>query len=588
MAELPTRPAAGAPPMLYLIDAIGPFFRGIDQRTINWSKIPWNHMKERLEAGDTVWRERLLEEFELLCARAAAWGFNAISLDDVTHLALDPGLEPGVRDWIGRYRELLRPCLDAAARHGMAVYLTMDVFSATPELKARVGDDPDAIFSHLAGLLDGFLAEHPQVAGVILRIGESDGKDVRDDFHSSLVIQQPRQARRMLQTLLPVFERHRCRLIFRTWTVGAYRIGDLMWNRGTFREVFKDIDSPALVISMKYGESDFFRYLPLNRNFFRTPLPKIVELQTKREYEGCGEYPSFTGWEYERFIRELRHADNLIGCMVWCQTGGWVPFRRLAFLDPEALWIDLNTFTTIKLMRDGWIVEQAVEAFAAERGLGDPLALLQLLRLSDEVIHELLYVEEFARRKLFFRRVRIPPLLQVYWGNIFISHSIKKVMSYFVQDPESSLRSARRCLERLDQMRVLAARSGAPVADIDFMADTFRLLALAREYCLTPFNPEMEARIRAAKLEYKKKYPKRGARPRYRVKTDFQPLVLKRRYLGWAIQLLMRRKRGYRVIDRILTLHVLSMIYRVIARRRPNWIPKFARETAMGVDVVFR
>jgi hypothetical protein len=50
----------------------------------------------------------------------------------------------------------------------------------------------------------------------------------------------------------------------------------------------------------------------------------------------------------------------------------------------------------------------------------------------------------------------------------------------------------------------------------------------------------------------------------------------------------MRRKRGYRFIDRILTLHVLSMIYRVIARRRPNWIPKFARESAMGVDAVFR
>jgi hypothetical protein len=72
------------------------------------------------------------------------------------------------------------------------------------------------------------------------------------------------------------------------------------------------------------------------------------------------------------------------------------------------------------------------------------------------------------------------------------------------------------------------------------------------------------------------------------VKTDFQPLYFKRRYLGWAIQVLMRRKRGYRFIDRILTLHVLSMIYRVIARRRPNWIPKFARESAMGVDAVFR
>jgi len=574
---------------LYLIDAIGPFFRGYDQRTINWSKIPWHHVRAQLEgeASDS-WTAVLMEEFETICRRAAEWGFNAISLDDVTHLALHPLLDTATGDLVGRYRNLLRPCMATAKRHGLQVYLTMDVFSASPSLRAQVGTRPQEIFSFLASLLDGFLSDFPDVAGVVLRIGESDGKDVRDDFHSELVVKHPKEARQMLTTLLPVFEKHRRRLIFRTWTVGAYRIGDLMWNRSTFRDVFKDLTSSALVISMKYGESDFFRFLPLSRNFFRTPLPKIVEFQTKREYEGCGEYPSFIGWEYERYIRELRHADNLIGCMVWCQTGGWVPFRRLAFLDEEAVWTDLNTFTTIRLMKEGWIVERAVEAFAEERGLGDPMALLQLLRLSDEVVRELLYVEEFARRKLFFRRVRIPPLLQVYWGNIFISHSIKKVISYFVQDPEASLRSATRCLERLEQMKGLASRAGVSVADIEFMADTFHLLALAREYYLTPFTPEMEARIRSAKVGYKNKYPKKGLRARYRIKTDFQPLLFKRRYLGWAIQLLMRRKRGYRVIDRILILHVLSMIYRVIARRRPHWIPKFARESAMGVDVVFR
>jgi hypothetical protein len=574
---------------LYLLDAIGPFFRGYDQRTINWSKIPWHHVREELEGpGAAEWSATLLREFEVFCEQAAEWGFNAISLDDVTHLALHPLLEESKAALVERYRALLRPCMAVAERLGLQVFLTMDVFSSCPTLRGQVGQKPTEIFAFLAELLDQFLADFPAVAGVVLRIGEADGKDVRDDFHSELVVKHPREARQMLLALLPIFEKYQRRLIFRTWTVGAYRIGDLMWNRSTFCDVFKGITSPALVISMKYGESDFFRFLPLSRNFFHTPLPKIVEFQAKREYEGCGEYPSFVGWEYERYIRELRQADNLIGCMVWCQTGGWVPFRRLALLDAEAVWTDLNTFTTLRLMKDGWIVERAVEAFAQERGLGDPMALLQLLRLSDEVVRELLYVEDFARRELFFRRVRIPPLLQVYWGNIFISHSVKKVISYFVRDPEASLRSAMRCLERLEQMKELAGRAGVPVADIEFMADTFHLLALAREYYLMPFNAEMEERIRAAKQAYKTKYPKKGLRARYRVKTDFQPLMFKRRYLGWAIQLLMRRKRGYRAIDRILILHGLSMIYRVIARRRPHWIPKFARESAMGVDVVFR
>lgn len=577
------------PDRLYLIDAIGPFFRGHEQRTINWSKIPWNHVGEVLKGeGGAVWAERLHEEFDELCGKAAAWGYNAVSLDDVTHLARDAWLGETEAAVVECCRGLLGPCLEAATRHGLQVHVTMDVFCASAAVRERLGGEIREVLAYLERLLDGFLADYPQVAGVILRIGEADGKDVRDVFHSQLVIREPAEARQMLKALLPVFERHGRRLVFRTWTVGAYRIGDLMWNRRTFEEVFEGIDSRLLVISMKHGESDFFRFLTVNRNFFRTRLATIVELQTKREYEGCGEYPSFTGWEYERILRELRHAENLIGCMVWCQTGGWVPFRRLAFLDEEALWTDLNTFTTIRLVKDGWIVERAVEEFAKERGLGDAMALLQLLRLSDEVIRELLYVEEFARKRLYFRRVRIPPLLQVYWGNIFISHSVKKVLRYFVQDPAAALRSAVRCLERLEQMRGLAERAGAPVADIEYMADTFELLALAREYYFTTFTPEMEARIREAKRAYKQKYPKRGARARYRVKTDFQPLILKRRYLGWAIQLLMRRKRGYRFIDRILILHVLAMIYRFISRRRPEWIPGFARDSAMGVDVVFR
>ena len=30
------------------------------------------------------------------------------------------------------------------------------------------------------------------------------------------------------------------------------------------------------------------------------------------------------------------------------------------------------------------------------------------------------------------------------------------------------------------------------------------------------------------------------------------------------------------------------MNYRIIAKRRPQWVPSFAKDSAMGVDVVFR
>lgn len=573
---------------LHLIDAIGPFFRGHEVRTINWSKIPWQNVPKACDGAADAWWAQVRADLTRFADQASAWGFNAVSLDDVTHLADHAWLEPELRQRIAFYQEEFARCFAIFTERGLAVHVTMDVMTYTPELRRRMVEARRGVNDYLAGLLEGFFHSFPQVAGIILRIGESDGKGVHDEFRSELVIQKPAQARCLLRDLLPVCERHGRRLIFRTWTVGAYRIGDLMWHRGTFTRVFEGIDSPALVISMKYGESDFFRYLPLNRNFFRTKIPKIVELQTRREYEGCGEYPSFVGWEYERYARELAHADNVIGCMVWCQTGGWVPFRRIALIDPEAVWIDLNTFVTLRIVKDGWSVEGAVRAFVKERALGDADALIELLRCSDEVVRELLYVEEFAQQKLYFRRVRIPPMLQVYWGNIFINHSVKKLLRHFVREPEAALHSAVRCMDRLEQMIALAPRAGVPVADLEYMRDTFRLLALAREYYFTEFTPETEPRLREAKRAYKAKYAKRGLRARYRIKTDFKPFWLHPRYLGWAAALLLRRKRGYRIIDKLLILHVLSVIYRVVAVRKPHWISGFAKESAMGVDVVFR
>lgn len=569
---------------LLLIDTIGPFFRGYERRVINWSKIPWDHAGRQ----GAAWWEKVCQDLNVLARQAAVWGFNAASIDDLAHLADHPYIEPEVRHRIERYRTEMRRCFAVLGNAGLSIHVTMDVFSSTPWLAKGLRIARKSPNQYLFDLLDRFFTDFPEVAGIIVRIGESDGKDVKDDFHSQLVIKTPEDAREFLLTLLPVFEKHGRRMIFRTWTVGAYPIGDLMWHRDTFTRVFGGITSSALVVSMKYGESDFFRYLPLNQNFFRTPLPKIVELQTRREYEGCGEYPSPVGWLYEQYARELRQAENVIGCMVWCQTGGWVPFRRLAFLDPEALWTDLNTFVVIRIVKDGWLMEDAVRAFAKERHLGDADALLELLRLADECIRELLYIEEYARQKLFFRRVRIPPMLQVYWGNIFVSHSLRRLLRYFVRDADAALRSALRCLDNLDRMIPLAERAGVPVADIEYMRDTFRLLALAREYYFAEDAPDIESRLLTAKAAYKAKYPKRGLRARYRMKTDFKPLLLNPRYLAWAVQFLMRRQRGYRVVDRIIILNGLSLIYRVIAARKPTLIPGFASKSAMGVDVVFK
>ncbi len=571
---------------LLLIDAIGPFFRELPKGRCNWSKIPFT----RLPLQEDARRQRFVQigkDLQTFAIRVREIGYNAVSLDDVAHLADHPWYEGDIRDRIRIFREEFRPLFSLLRQQGLAIYLTMDVLTLTPRLKRKLFGDERRINGFLFELLEKFLQDFPEVAGVILRIGESDGRDVKDQFRSELHIRTPQQLNRLLETLLPLFERNSRHLILRTWTVGAYPVGDCIWHPKTLARSLEGISSPAFILSMKYGESDFFRYLPLNPQFFATRVQKMIELQARREYEGCGEYPSFVGGDYERYARQLEQTENLVGISVWCQTGGWVPFRRLAFLEERALWTEINAFVSLQIFAHGCTAREAVYSYCRLRGLEQSEAVWELLHLSEESVKELLYIPEYARNQFFFRRVRIPPLLSVYWNTIFINHSMRKLMRHFVSDPEACLNQAQDGLEKIERMRALAQEAGLPVDDIDYMHATFTLLALAREYYFQPYSEGLKTRLKQAKKEYKQRYPS-GSRTRYKVKLSFKPFRLRRRTLGWLLDLLLRRQRGYRLIDHLLVLHLLALTYRLLHASSPGLIPKFARKRAMGLETIFK
>ncbi len=572
---------------ILLIDALGPFFRTPPKGRLNWSKIPFN----QLPLANPARRQRfdqIARDLHIFSNRVREIGYNAVSLDDVAHLADHPWYEPEIRQRIAIYREEFHRLFALLKAQGLSIYLTMDVLTLTPRLKGKLYGDERRINAFLVDLLGNLLQDFPEISGVILRIGESDGRDVKDQFRSELSIRTPGQLNRMLETLLPLFERAKRHLILRTWTVGAYPVGDCIWHAHTLEQSLEGIDSTAFILSMKYGESDFFRYLPLNTHFFTSRVQKMIELQARREYEGCGEYPSFIGGDYQAYAQELRQAENLVGMSVWCQTGGWVPFRRLAFLDDErALWTEINAFVSLQIFAQGSSAKAAIEQFCTMRGIAQSEELWELLQLSEAAVKELLYVPEYAQHQLFFRRVRIPPLLAVYWNTIFINHSMRKLMRHFVSDPEACLEQARDGLKKIERMRVLAEQAGLPVDDIDYMHATFTLLALAREYYFLPYSEELKTRLKQAKKHYKQLYPP-GSRSRYKVKLSFKTFRLRRRYLGWLLELLLRRQRGYRLIDHLLVVHLLGLTYRLLHASRPGLIPKFARKRAMGLETIFK
>ena len=175
----------------------------------------------------------------------------------------------------------------------------------------------------------------------------------------------------------------------------------------------------------------------------------------------------------------------------------------------------------------------------------------------------------------------------MYWDCLFINHAVRKVLRHFVRDPERALREGEAAYALFPRMIELARASALPVADIEHWRDFCHLVRLARRYYVLPFDPALAERIRASKKAYKKAWPSER-RQRYRIKLSFEPFKVKRQTLGWLSTLLLRRKRGYRLIDHVFTLNLLGIILRLFRPGKSKAVPKFLRKSAMGVDALFR
>lgn len=566
-----------------IIDGIAPFFRGATRPRINWSKIPFADLEVDGQP-DPVLLGHILKDFTTFCARASAYGFNAITLDDLAHLVNHPAYPAALRAKIQIYQRFYEQLFNIACRYELRPLITSDIMFFNETLDRESGGRLGPALDFLEAALKQFFARFPTVAGLVSRIGETDGLDVEGDFHSRLLVRSPAQARQCLKKLLPVFEDLNRWWIFRTWSVGAYRIGDLIWNRDTFSATFSSIRSNRLILSMKYGESDFFRYLPLNKQFFRGTLPRLVEMQARREYEGAGEYPAFIGSDYEYYRYRLKYAPSMVGVMVWCQTGGWTRFRRLTFGEESSVWNEINTWVAVRLFRDGATAAEAVESWRARFAPRmDGSRLLRLLRLSEEVINELLYIDEFARQKIFFRRLRVPPLLSVFWDRILINHAMRQFMRCFVKEGEAKVLQGQGALEKIKAMQELARELNLPWSDLEFMHDTFAILAAAREYYFRDYSPALAERLTLMRDQYRTRHS-----TRYSIHLDFRPIHLKRATMQKALNVLFRKKRGYRLLDRIFTIRVLSWIYPLVKRRGDQLMPAFSRKQAMGIDSLFK
>lgn len=537
---------------LFLIDGISPFFVQKTGKTINWSGIPFQELEVNGRIQQKT-QEQILKNLRVFVQKVKKIGYTAITFDNLAHITNHHCYSIERQEKISHYQAFYTKIF--ALCKGLDIYITADIIHYNQDIAKYTRGRIKKVTRFLQESVCSVFEQFPAVSGIIFRFGETDGNDITHDFKSRRVIQSARQLRYLIKNVLPVFEQHQKWCICRTWTIGAHSIGDMVWNPKTIHEVFSTIKSEQLILSSKYGGTDFFRYLPLNKHFLSTSHKKIVEFQARREYEGFGEFPSFIGKEYMQYRNTLVQNPTVIGIMTWCQTGGWSHFCRRTFIDKQALWSEINTICTLELYKKKTSLSKSIQVASTFLKIPSYKKLEKLLLLSEDAIRSIFYIDEFAARELYFRRIRVPPLFWIFWDTVIINPFTYALIQTFVKKKTEAAFKAQRGLEKIEEMKNIAADLQLPTNDITFFYETAKVICKAREFLIYGYSKEREAQLQTMIYQYNKKYVDG-------YKIAIQPVKgpIKKFLLKLFVPIMIRKKEQYRLIDRVMTNRTLSRI----------------------------
>ncbi|MDR7252163.1 hypothetical protein J2X46_001139 [Nocardioides sp. BE266] len=455
-----------------------------------------------------------------------AQGYNAVAvpgfLDYVTFADI-PEIYADDPDYVARakaVRNAFGPIWAELDDLGLDVYLRTDMLILSGPLERYLTDrfdldttDP-ALWKVYETALDEIYTELPQLSGVVLRIGEGGSiyNSPGIDYYSEISVTTAPAVRAMLGALTDEAERADKDVVFRTWSVGVGAVGDMHTNPESYDEVLAGIDSPRLVVSTKYSLGDYYSWLPLNDTLEQGDQRRIVELQSRREFESFGAVPNDLGVLHQlalqRFIAANPHVE---GIWTWTQDGG--PWRAgpMSLLLTSGFWqlYDLNTDVAARLARDPDTDPAEVTADWVRRWLStDPetvAKVTQAMSYSREAVTHGQYVPQFAEVRAFALGLEPPPQMLLFeWDILTGDSAVLDVLYAIARDHGGSptldgvtaaIDDGQHAIDLAQTMRGLVAQSDpdtyrdpalrtALLDSLDYQVDLYALLGAYREMTL--------------------------------------------------------------------------------------------------------
>jgi hypothetical protein len=383
-------------------------------------------------------------EFEQYVRHIVAEGYTAIAVPGfIEYLTFNEvGVYSAGDDHVPRAEAMQQqfgPMWQYAHDLGVKIFFRTDMLALSTPLEQYFTDhfggldtaNPEFWNVYRAGL-DELYAAMPFVDGVLIRIGEAGRVYDLDgwDYYSELGVTDVASVRAMLTAFSAQAESAGKEVIFRSWSVGVGAVGDMHTNVDSYKAVLDGIDSPSLIVSTKYTLGDFYSHLPFNGTLEVGDQRRIIEFQSRREFEAFGSLPNDLGDLYSQAITRFIAANpHVEGIWTWTQDGG--PWRAgpMTLELKSGFWqlYELNTELAVRLARDPSIAPDEITADWIRHWLStDPAtvtAIATAMASSREAITDGLYIGPYAEQRVFALGLEPPPMMWIFEWDILTGDS---------------------------------------------------------------------------------------------------------------------------------------------------------------------